>query len=225
MELEELNQKVLGKVNEVHFPTIEPSKYLQAVNKILEAKLIKSALINFRSKEDQEWARQGLNLHKHSNGEYEQTCSFCGSPLSSERIEELNSYFSDEVKKLEIRINNVQEQLKQLKKSISNIMLPDPTWVAKPNPNFSHQKGITFDLTITDKDGNNLEMPTPFDDFNGLAKRNQFPNWTPAAQKNYTILNTAMEKAGFIGYENEWWDYRDTDADEFGPLEVNPKDY
>lgn len=102
---------------------------------------------------------------------------------------------------------------------------PDPTWVAKPNPNFSHQKGITFDLTITDKDGNNLEMPTPFDDFNGLAKRNQFPNWTPAAQKNYTILNTAMEKAGFIGYENEWWDYRDTDADEFGPLEVNPKDY
>lgn len=120
-----LNQEVLGKVNEVHFPTIEPSKYLQAVNKILEAKLIKSALINFRSKEDQEWARQGLNLHKHSNGEYEQTCSFCGSPLSSERIEELNSYFSDEVKKLEIRINNVQEQLKQLKKSISNIMLLD----------------------------------------------------------------------------------------------------
>ena len=58
------------------------------------------------------------------------TCRFptfygCLLHLSSERIEELNSYFSDEVKKLEIRINNVQEQLKQLKKGISNIMLLD----------------------------------------------------------------------------------------------------
>ncbi len=102
---------------------------------------------------------------------------------------------------------------------------PDPTWVAEPNPNFSHQKGVTFDLTITDLNGNNLEMPTPFDDFNGLAKRNERANWTPAAQKNYDILNNAMIAAGFVGYENEWWDYRDSDADAFGPLEVDPKDY
>lgn len=120
-----LNQKVLGQINKIHFPSIEPSKYLQAVNEILEAKIIKSALISFKSKEDQEWARQGLNLHKHSNGEYEQTCSFCGSSLSSERIENLNSYFSDEVKKLELRINNAQEELERLKNSISNITLLD----------------------------------------------------------------------------------------------------
>lgn len=102
---------------------------------------------------------------------------------------------------------------------------PDPIWVAKPDPNFSHQKGVTFDLTLTDMGGHNLEMPTPFDDFTGLAKRSEYDSWTPAAQKNYDILNDAMTAAGFNGYENEWWDFRDTDADKFGPLEVDPKDY
>lgn len=116
-----LDQKVLGKVDEVHFPTIDLSKYLKAINEILEAKIVKSALISFKNRDEQEWARQGLNLHQHSNGEYEQICSFCGSPLSSNRIEELNSYFSDEVKKLELRINRAQEQLKELKKIIAKI--------------------------------------------------------------------------------------------------------
>jgi D-alanyl-D-alanine dipeptidase len=102
---------------------------------------------------------------------------------------------------------------------------PDPVWVAEPDPNFSHQKGITFDLTLTDLAGENVEMPTPFDDFTGLAKRQQYDSWTPAAQKHYDILNDAMTNAGFNGYENEWWDFRDADADEFGPLQVDPKDY
>ncbi|KRK89564.1 M15 family metallopeptidase [Lentilactobacillus sunkii] len=102
---------------------------------------------------------------------------------------------------------------------------PDPTWVAEPDPNFSHQKGVTFDLTLTDLDGNEIEMPTPFDDFKGGAKRSEKSSWTPTAQKNYDILNEAMLKAGFKGYENEWWDFRDSDMDEFGPLEVDPKDY
>lgn len=102
---------------------------------------------------------------------------------------------------------------------------PDPIWVAEPDPNFSHQKGVTFDLTLTDKDGNDVEMPTAFDDFTGAAKRNEKSSWTPAAQKNYDILNEAMRQAGFVGYENEWWDFRDSDADAFGPLEVDPKDY
>lgn len=102
---------------------------------------------------------------------------------------------------------------------------PDPIWVAQPDPNFSHQKGVTFDITLTDQAGNDIEMPTGFDDFTGAAKRSAKATWSPEAQKNYDILNDAMTAAGFVGYENEWWDFRDSDADEFGPLEVDPKDY
>lgn len=34
-----------------------------------------------------------------------------------------------------------------------------------------------------------------------------------------------MTQAGFVGYENEWWDYRDSQMDEYGPLTADPNDY
>lgn len=100
---------------------------------------------------------------------------------------------------------------------------PDPTFVAKPNPNFSHQKGVTFDLTLTDMAGNELEMPTPFDDFSEAAHRDA-PH-TPEQERNYNILHHAMSVAGFNGYENEWWDYRDSDMDSYGPAAADPNEY
>lgn len=100
---------------------------------------------------------------------------------------------------------------------------PDPNFVAPPDPNFSHQKGVTFDLTLTDSNGNDLPMPTAFDDFSPAASRT-YPH-TGAAKKYYTILNEAMVKAGFVGYENEWWDYRDSQMDEYGPRSADPNDY
>lgn len=100
---------------------------------------------------------------------------------------------------------------------------PDPEFVAKPNPNFSHQKGVTFDLTLCDMSGNELEMPTAFDDFTAKAHRNA--ECSPEAEKNYQILDVAMNKAGFVGYENEWWDYRDAEMDDYGPASADPNDY
>lgn len=102
-------------------------------------------------------------------------------------------------------------------------VVSDPTWVAKPNPNYSHQKGVTFDLTLTDMDGNDVEMQSGFDDFTGKAVRD-YPR-TPEQEKHYQILLQAMTEAGFVGYENEWWDYRDTDMDDYGPKQVDPNDY
>ncbi|MFD1470971.1 M15 family metallopeptidase [Companilactobacillus mishanensis] len=100
---------------------------------------------------------------------------------------------------------------------------PHPEFVAKPNPNFSHQKGVTFDLTICDMDGNEMEMPTEFDDFTEAAFRKS-PR-TKIQDNNYQILDSAMKQAGFVGYENEWWDYRDSEMDEYGPSSVDPNEY
>lgn len=102
---------------------------------------------------------------------------------------------------------------------------PDPTFVAKPNPNFSHQKGVTFDVTLTDLAGKELVMPTAFDDFSEKAKRSSKHLWSPEALANYNLLNDAMTQAGFIGYPNEWWDFRDSQMDEYGPSSANPNDY
>lgn len=100
---------------------------------------------------------------------------------------------------------------------------PDPNFVAQPDPNFSHQKGVTFDLTLIDQGGQELPMPTAFDDFSAAASRKAAP--LSAAAKYYHILNDAMLEAGFVGYENEWWDYRDSQMDEYGPLTADPNDY
>ena len=100
---------------------------------------------------------------------------------------------------------------------------PDPTFVAKPNPNFSHQKGVTFDVTLTFSDGRECEMSTAFDDFTDKAFRNA--KKTPTQEKHYQILDQAMTQAGFIGYENEWWDYRDSQMDLYQPLAADPNDF
>ena len=100
---------------------------------------------------------------------------------------------------------------------------PDPNFVAEPDPTFSHQKGVTFDLTLTDLEGNDMPMQTAFDDFSAAAFRNA--KRTAEQEKYYTILNDAMTQAGFVGYENEWWDYRDSQMDEYGPLTADPNDY
>lgn len=34
-----------------------------------------------------------------------------------------------------------------------------------------------------------------------------------------------MTEAGFVGYVNEWWDYRDSQMDEYEPLLADPNDY
>ncbi|EQM55089.1 D-alanyl-D-alanine dipeptidase [Lactiplantibacillus plantarum EGD-AQ4] len=100
---------------------------------------------------------------------------------------------------------------------------PDPEFVARPNPNFSHQKGVTLDLTLVDADGRDLPMPTPFDDFTALAHRDA-PR-TAEQDRYYQRLDEAMRAAGFVGYVNEWWDYRDADMDAYEPLAADPNDY
>lgn len=66
-------------------------------------------------------------------------------------------------------------------------------------------------------------MQSGFDDFTGKAVRD-YPR-TATQEANYQTLLQAMTEAGFVGYENEWWDYRDTEMDSYGPLQADPNDY
>ncbi len=87
---------------------------------------------------------------------------------------------------------------------------PDPEFVANPQTGFSnHTRGNTVDVTIVDKNGNELEMPCDFDDFSDLADRD-YSDCTPAAAENATKLENLMMENGFTGYESEWWHFADT---------------
>ena len=82
---------------------------------------------------------------------------------------------------------------------------PNSTYVANPNNGFSsHSKGNTIDITLVDQDGNELVMPTGFDDFSAVADRNYSDCSTEEAE-NAKLLEDIMTKYGFNGYYGEWW--------------------
>ena len=88
---------------------------------------------------------------------------------------------------------------------------PDPTFVANPEKGYSsHSRGNTVDVTLVDKDGNELEMPSEFDDFSAKANRD-FSDCTEVATAHAQLLEILMEKHGFYGYFDEWWHFYDND--------------
>ena len=87
---------------------------------------------------------------------------------------------------------------------------PNPTYVANPEKGFSsHSRGNTVDLTLVDKAGRELEMPTAFDDFTAKADRD-YSDCSETAAENARLLERMMEKHGFSGYFGEWWHFTDT---------------
>ncbi|MBQ6844018.1 MAG: M15 family metallopeptidase [Agathobacter sp.] len=89
---------------------------------------------------------------------------------------------------------------------------PDATYVANPHKGFSsHSRGNTIDITIVDEFGEELEMPTGFDDFSTYADRD-YSDCTEEARENALFLETLMIKNGFKAYRGEWWHFTDETA-------------
>ena len=87
---------------------------------------------------------------------------------------------------------------------------PDPTFVANPETGYStHSRGNTVDLTLVNSQGQELEMPTGFDDFTALADRD-YSDCPETAAANARALEELMERHGFSGYFGEWWHFSDT---------------
>lgn len=90
-------------------------------------------------------------------------------------------------------------------------LIRDDRYVSNPALNAGrHTRGSTIDVTLVDRDGKELPMPTPFDDFSERAHRDAKGIPTDAA-RNSKLLETTMLKHGFLPYPFEWWhfDFRD----------------
>ena len=89
---------------------------------------------------------------------------------------------------------------------------PDSRYVANPNRTFSaHSRGNTVDVTLVDVNGEEIEMPTGFDDFSALADRD-YGDCAFDAMLNALLLEQTMERHGFSGYKSEWWHFTDKDS-------------
>lgn len=101
---------------------------------------------------------------------------------------------------------------------------PDDNFVANPNLGYSnHTRGNAVDVTLVDETGQELEMPTEFDNFSAKADRD-YSDCTDTQRENAMLLQEVMEKNGFSGYFGEWWHFNDTDRYEpekiFDPVRV-----
>lgn len=75
-----------------------------------------------------------------------------------------------------------------------------------------------MDVSLADKDGRILEMPSDHDDFSKKADED-FSDVSKEVANRARILRRAMFAAGFSGVPAEWWHYDLRDWADYQPLE------
>lgn len=104
-----------NKIDSLKIPE-QIDKYVKIVNDILIKNISKAVELKFESNEKENWVKEGLLLHKK-----EDYCAFCGSKISSNRWDDLNSYFNNEVKDLEISLKKAENSLSTLKNQVDEV--------------------------------------------------------------------------------------------------------
>jgi zinc D-Ala-D-Ala dipeptidase len=99
-------------------------------------------------------------------------------------------------------------------------ILPDSDYVANPKTGSRHNRGAAADVSLVDRSGNPVEMPSEFDDFSKRAHSDNAAA-TPTAKENRHRLRSAMVKQGFKGIASEWWHFDDNNWGRYGLLDVN----
>ena len=99
-------------------------------------------------------------------------------------------------------------------------VMPDSRFVANPTKGSRHNRGAAVDVTLIDRNGKELEMPTGFDNFTEKAYLN-YSGGSSQSRRNRQILQDAMKKYGFIPLETEWWHFDAPGWDKFSVLDVS----
>jgi len=99
---------------------------------------------------------------------------------------------------------------------------PDSRFVANPYKGFSnHSRGCALDLTLIDEKGNELDMPSAFDEFSPRADRD-YRDISKVERANVEYLEQVMVKHGFISIKNEWWHFVDSERDKYDVAQEVP---
>ena len=85
-------------------------------------------------------------------------------------------------------------------------LVSDPAYVADPAKGSLHNRGGAVDLTLVDKNGNELDFGTTFDFF-GEQASHSYLELEKVVLKNRTYLKKVMTESGFTIFPSEWWHY------------------
>jgi D-alanyl-D-alanine dipeptidase len=103
-------------------------------------------------------------------------------------------------------------------------LIRDERYVSNPAQNKGrHTRGTAVDVTLIDKLGRELPMPSDFDDFSERAHRN-YGGGTAEQRRNRQLLQTVMERHGFAGFPTEWWHFDLGNWEKYPVLDVSLAD-
>ncbi len=85
-------------------------------------------------------------------------------------------------------------------------IVSNPSYVADPAKGSIHNRGGAVDITLVDRNGNELDMGTPFDHF-GIEASHNYAQLSKKVKKNRALLKKVMTQNGFNSFNSEWWHY------------------
>jgi D-alanyl-D-alanine dipeptidase len=99
-------------------------------------------------------------------------------------------------------------------------IVPDDRYAADPKKGSGHNRAEAVDLTIIElKTGEEIPMPTGYDDFTENAHYSSIPA-EPKARVNRAFLREIMEKHGFVALETEWWHFYLPDYEKYPLMDL-----
>jgi D-alanyl-D-alanine dipeptidase len=102
-------------------------------------------------------------------------------------------------------------------------LIRDERYVSNPAVNKGrHTRGTAVDVTLVDKMGNDLDMPSSFDDFTEAAHRDS-KTMTARQRANMLKLQDVMARHGLEPYPFEWWHFDFRNWKEYPVLDISFK--
>jgi D-alanyl-D-alanine dipeptidase len=128
---------------------------------------------------------------------------------------------NDELKKLGYRIKIYDAYRSVSVQRIFWNLVKDNRYVANPDKGGSiHNRGSAVDLTMVNTYGDEVEMPSEFDDFSEKAYRENI-NMSSKAKENLRILTEVMINSGFTTIGTEWWHFEDSEKEKYSIVDID----
>jgi D-alanyl-D-alanine dipeptidase len=96
---------------------------------------------------------------------------------------------------------------------------PNSPYVANPKFGSIHNRGGAVDLSLVTIDGQDVVMPSEYDDFSPRAHHG-YTGAGPEATRNAALLKKEMMAAGFTAITSEWWHYNDPATKKYPVLDI-----
>jgi D-alanyl-D-alanine dipeptidase len=103
-------------------------------------------------------------------------------------------------------------------------LIHDERFVSNPAVNRGrHTRGTAVDVTLVDRRGKPVPMPSDFDEFSPRADVN-YRGGTPEERRNRDLLQQVMTRHGFLSYADEWWHFDFKGWENLPPMSIRFQD-